>query len=100
MLRKHVPIALLGGALILGAGALAFGNPSAGPSGSAAPATQPAARHPELRRALREMREAREHLKNAAHDFGGHRVVAIKALDEAIRQVEQAATYEKPSRSN
>lgn len=59
---------------------------------NAAAAAEP---HPELRAAMANLREAREHLDHAAHDFGGHRVAAIKAVDEAIREVNEAMKYDK-----
>ena len=46
--------------------------------------------HPRLHAALYEMREARTELKEAKHDFGGHRAKALEALDAAINQVEKA----------
>src|SRR5438876_4729126 len=44
--------------------------------------------HPHLRHALVALREARTEMKEASHNFGGHREKAILALDAAIRQVE------------
>src|SRR5438132_1628932 len=49
--------------------------------------------HPHMHRALREMRRAKRELTHAAHDFGGHRVAAIAALDTAIGQVRIALKY-------
>jgi L-lactate utilization protein LutB len=46
--------------------------------------------HPRLHAALYEMRQARTELKDARHDFGGHRAKALEALDEAISQIEKA----------
>ncbi len=46
--------------------------------------------HPHLHAALYEMRHARAQLKEARHDFGGHRVKALEALDEAILQIDKA----------
>jgi hypothetical protein len=46
--------------------------------------------HPRLHAALFEMRHARTELREARHDFGGHRVKALEALDAAITQVEKA----------
>ncbi len=46
--------------------------------------------HPRLHEALYEMRHAKTELKEAKPDFGGHRVKAIEALDDAITQVEAA----------
>src|SRR5579883_2488458 len=41
------------------------------------------------------LRDSKAHLEHAAHDFGGHRVEAIKAIDEAIRQLEICLKYDK-----
>jgi hypothetical protein len=59
---------------------------------AAAAAAEP---HPELRAAMANLRDAREHLDHAAHDFGGHRVAAIKAVDQAIHEVNEAMKYDK-----
>ena len=34
-------------------------------------------------------------MEHAAHDFGGHRVAALKECDEAIRQLREALRYDK-----
>src|SRR5438105_2303867 len=47
-------------------------------------------KHPHLHHALRELREARTELKEAAHDFGGHRVKALAGLNAAIKQIDEA----------
>jgi hypothetical protein len=52
-------------------------------------------RHPHIRAALRELREARRELQTADHDFGGHRKEAIEAVDVAIRQLEKALKYDR-----
>jgi len=78
----------------------------AAPNGKAVPAAasraesaQPpaAARepHPEIREAIASLRHAKEHLEHAAHDFGGHRVEAIRATDVAIHQLEECLRYDK-----
>jgi hypothetical protein len=60
----------------------------------ATPAATPAAEpHPEIREAIAALRRAKEHLDHAAHDFGGHRVEAIRATDEAIHQLEICLKY-------
>jgi hypothetical protein len=72
--------------------------PAAPPTGSSQPKVAPAPaeeRHPEIREAIGALRRARAHLEHAAHDFGGHRVDAIKATDEAIRQLEVCLKYDK-----
>jgi hypothetical protein len=58
-------------------------------------AATPAEPHPQIREALAALRRAKEHMEHAAHDFGGHRVEAIKATDEAIRQLELCLKFDK-----
>lgn len=52
-------------------------------------------RHPHIRSAIRELQEAKRELQTAAHDFGGHREDALKACDEALRQLQLALQYDK-----
>ncbi len=52
--------------------------------------TQPREGHPHIAAAANELREARNELQTAAHDFCGHRVDAIKAIDGAERQLHLA----------
>ena len=59
---------------------------------SAAASPEP---HPEIRAAISSLERARTHLKEAAHDFGGHRVDALKATDEAIHQLQICLQYDK-----
>jgi hypothetical protein len=51
--------------------------------------------HPYIRHALAELRLARAELKDAATDFGGHKVKAIEAIDVAIVQLEKALEFAK-----
>ncbi len=51
--------------------------------------------HPHIRSALVELTAARNELKTAAHDFGGHRVEAMRAVDAAIKQLRIAQQYDK-----
>ena len=76
-----------------------------GPDGKATPAVSaaqpkpatanPAEPHPEIREAIASLRRAKEHMEHAAHDFGGHRVEAIRATEEAIHQLEEALKFDK-----
>jgi hypothetical protein len=68
--------------------------PAATPQPAAAPAAVPEP-HPEIREAIESLRHAKEHLEHAAHDFGGHRVEAIKAIDEALHQLNDCLKYDK-----
>jgi hypothetical protein len=65
-------------------------NPA--PAPAAAPAAEP---HPEIRDAIASLRNARMHLQHAAHDFGGHREDALRATDEALRQLQICLKYDR-----
>lgn len=67
-------------------------NTPARPTRPAAVAAEP---HPEISAAIRALELARRHLERAAHDFGGHRVEAIQAIDAALVQLRQALQYDK-----
>lgn len=43
---------------------------------------------PHMQAALEALRQAKQHLQEAAHDKDGHRAAALKATDDAIRHVE------------
>ncbi|HEV2751306.1 MAG TPA: hypothetical protein VGV12_12365 [Gemmatimonadales bacterium] len=78
--------------------ALVAATPS-GPARPVAPAP-PAATwypepHPEINAAIRSLERAKLHLREAAHDFGGHRVEAIRAIDGALVQLKLALEYDK-----
>ncbi|HLJ62952.1 MAG TPA: hypothetical protein VKT70_02520 [Stellaceae bacterium] len=51
--------------------------------------------HPRIEAAIRSLREAREDLEHAAHDFGGHRREAIEAIDRAIIELEEARKFDR-----
>jgi predicted negative regulator of RcsB-dependent stress response len=73
-------------------------NANALPAAAAQPNNSTAAAaesHPEIREAIASLRRAKEHMEHAAHDFGGHRVEAIRATDVAIRQLEDCLKYDK-----
>jgi hypothetical protein len=87
------------GLFVVGALVLAFAFTVAGPAATHAkaipaasslphPADAVPADHPEIRDAIASLRHAREHLEHAAHDYHGHREDALRATDEAIRQLE------------
>jgi hypothetical protein len=54
-----------------------------------------AERHPHIKAAIRELGEAKQELEHAAHDFGGHRVDAIGAVNAAIKQLNLALEHDK-----
>jgi len=67
--------------------------PAAIPQPAAPPAALPEP-HPEIREAIGALRNARAHLEHAAHDFGGHRVEALKGIDESLRQLNECLKYD------
>jgi hypothetical protein len=50
-------------------------------------------RHPHIRDAVKALREAKKELKERAKIFGGHGEKALKAVDEAIEQLEKALEF-------
>ncbi|HTW22152.1 MAG TPA: hypothetical protein VMD78_01040 [Candidatus Baltobacteraceae bacterium] len=96
---KHSFLALVA-ALAL---AFALALPAAAPAAPATPKPQPKAAapapapepHPEIRAAIDSLQHAREHLQHAEHDFGGHRVDAIAAIDNAIGQLRICLKYDR-----
>lgn len=50
--------------------------------------------HPRIARSLVALHETKEHLEKAGHDFGGHKAAAIKAIDEAIKQLKEAIKFD------
>ncbi|MGH7090384.1 MAG: hypothetical protein ACREFQ_15920 [Stellaceae bacterium] len=51
--------------------------------------------HPRIRQAIRALEDAKTDLQQAAHDFGGHRADALRACDEAIRQLQLALNFDR-----
>jgi hypothetical protein len=49
--------------------------------------------HPRIARAIEALRDARAYLEAAPHDFGGHKADAIRATDNAIRELNLASQY-------
>ena len=52
-------------------------------------------RHPRIRHAIVALEAAKAELKNAPHDFGGHREAALQQCDAAIAQLKLALQYDK-----
>jgi len=51
------------------------------------------AMHPRIATAIAALKDAREYMVAAPHDFGGHKAEAIRATDAAIRQLNLALAY-------
>lgn len=91
-----------GAAAIVGIGAASFGlsaiHPTAAqarPLGINAGVRAHNERHPELARALRNLEQTEANLRNAAHDFGGHRAKAADLCHQAELEVKLAMQYDK-----
>jgi F0F1-type ATP synthase membrane subunit b/b' len=65
-------------------------------SSTPAPAAAAVAeKHKHIQQALDELRDAKSDLKEADHDFGGHRKEAIEAIDVAISQLKKCLEFDK-----
>lgn len=51
--------------------------------------------HPEIAAAMMHLKEAKQNLEHAARDFGGHRVTALKHINEALEECRQALEFDK-----
>ena len=51
-------------------------------------------RHPHLRHAIDELRDAKIELEHEKHNWGGHRDRAIVAIEEARHQIIEVLKYE------
>jgi hypothetical protein len=49
--------------------------------------------HPKVDAAISSLQAARDNLNHAAHDFAGHRVKALRAIDNALRECNAAVRY-------
>jgi outer membrane protein TolC len=56
--------------------------------------------HPLIRRAAAALRSAKTDLQNAAHDYCGHRVEALEAVNNALNQLQQALDCDSRKRSS
>ena len=52
--------------------------------------------HPAIHRAIYELKQGRQELKEAARDFGGHREKAMHAIDLALKQLHAIAPLSGP----
>lgn len=93
------PLAAVGVALAIGTATIAspsFQPQVVAPERQAATARkEPREKHPEIRKAIAALERAKYDMQHASHDFGGHRVAAIAACDNAIAQLKLALQYDK-----
>jgi hypothetical protein len=91
------PLGRLSHALVLSLclGVAGFGLWSSTTPTGTAQAAEKKERHPHIHAAIKELKDAKKDLKEADHDFGGHRVKAIEAIDHAIEQLEKCLKHDK-----
>ncbi len=64
--------------------------------GTSRPAnTEPQERHPRIRTAINQLRDANEYMRAAPHDFCGHKRNAMRATDTAIRELQLAVECDR-----
>jgi len=51
--------------------------------------------HKEIRDAISSLHAARNYLQSATQDFGGHRAVALRAIDESLHQLQLCQSYDQ-----
>jgi hypothetical protein len=49
--------------------------------------------HPRIAKAIAQLQDAMEYMRAAPHDFGGHKAEAMRASEDAIRQLRLALAY-------
>jgi predicted lipoprotein len=86
-MKKTLAVILMSGFLTVGLLAV----PALYAQNAPAPATQQKMQCcPEIHKAIRQLRQAKQDLEKAAHDYCGHRVAAIQAIDQALHELEEA----------
>jgi hypothetical protein len=56
--------------------------------------------HPEMRKALRHLEEAKRELERSAHHYDGHRLGALKDTESAIHEIIEGLNGEGPARAS
>jgi hypothetical protein len=51
------------------------------------------AMHPRIAKAIEALKDAEAYMEAAPHDFEGHKAEAIRATEDAIKQLNQALAY-------
>ena len=100
---SKVLMSLLFGAFLLMGTGFAQNPPPAPAQAPAAPeAASPATvkpvhheRHPEIHKAMRKLRGAKQELEKVTHEYGGHKAKAIEAIDRALEELRAALNSEK-----
>ncbi|MDQ2668196.1 MAG: hypothetical protein M3Z05_19675 [Gemmatimonadota bacterium] len=51
--------------------------------------------HPELHAAMTALERSKKDLEKTANDYGGHKTEAMKSIDEAMKHLKLAETFDK-----
>jgi len=96
---KNVLVSLMFGAFILTAPSFAQTPPPAEPpaAATAGVTVKPMHHdhHPEIHKAMRKLRGAKQDLLKATHDYGGHRVAAIGYINQALAELQAGLDLSK-----
>lgn len=60
---------------------------------SESPTAQEASEHPRIAKAIGALEDAIHYMREAPHDFGGHKAKAIETSERAVRQLKLALAY-------
>ena len=52
-------------------------------------------KHPQIHKALHDLKQAKEDLEKAVHDYGGHRANAIKLIEQAEKELHEGLKYDE-----
>lgn len=90
-MKKKITI-LISSAIVAGSVLFALPSIHAQPAGSNPPA-KPAAPQPEavamMHGAIQDLEQAKAKLNKAGAEYGGHKIAAIKACNEAIKEIKE-----------
>ena len=95
MLRKLFAVVLMFGLLTIVPATSVAQTTSGGTSQPGAAHKKGGEHHPKIRHAIKALEAAKEDLEDASHDFGGHRAEALEAVNNAIKQLQEALQYDK-----
>lgn len=88
-------VSIIAGATLLGGGAF-VSQVVAAPNHPPIVAVQrKRERHPEIRKAMKNLEQAKTNLQNADRDFGGHRTKAVEAINVALDECKAALAFDK-----
>jgi hypothetical protein len=92
-LQKEVVMKKIVGMLILGLFFVGIITMTARTVNSESPIAQEASEHPRIANAIGALEDAIHYMREAPHNFGGHKEKAIEASERAVRQLKLALAY-------